>query len=88
MRIADKYHISINASSDHGLMEGQNVILIRRVLDKWMIAWVLIGLLLISPGLGIATGICSHRLDVGVAVSAGLFALASFLLALAKWFQE
>jgi len=86
--IAHKYHVAINASSDHESMEGQNVILIRRVLDKQMIAWVLIGLLLISPGLGIAAGIWSHRLDVGVAVSAGLFTLASFMLALAKWFQE
>lgn len=86
--IADKHQLAIDANSSNERLSGQNVILIRRVLHKRLIAWVLIVLLLISPGLGIAIGMCLNRLDVGVAVSAGIFALASFLLALAKWFQE
>lgn len=86
--IADKNQLAIEANSVNERLKGQKVVIIRRVLHKRLIAWVLIVLLLISPGLGTAVGMCSHRLDVGVAVSAGIYALASFLLALAKWFQE
>ena len=86
--VADNYHLAIERSGADPKMEGQRVIFVRRVLHKTMIAWVLIILLLVSPGLGIAIGMLSHRLDVGVAVSAGIFALASFLLALAKWFHS
>ena len=85
--VADNYRLVLERSGVEPRMEGQKVIFVRRVLDKSMIAWVLMVLLLVSPGLGIAIGILFHRLDVGVAVSAGIFALASFLLALAKWFH-
>ena len=86
--VADNHHLAVKRSGTDLNMEGQKVIFIRRILHKAMIAWVLIVLLLVSPGLGIVIGILSHRLDVGVAVSAGIFALASFLLALAKWFHS
>ena len=75
--------------------QGQRIIVIRRVLDKSKIARLLILLLLISPALGTAVAIFIHRAGVGVAVSAGVgvtvsaavFALASFLQALATWFD-
>ena len=84
--IADNYHLAVELDALQGKLDGQKAILIRRVLHKAMIAWILVVLLLISPGLGTVIGIYSHRLDIGVAVSAGMFALVSFLLALAKWF--
>ena len=56
-------------------------------MDKANVAWVLILLLIASPGLGIAIGLCSHSADVGVAASAGIFALASFIQGLVAWLQ-
>ena len=74
---------------------GQRIIVIRRVLDKLKIAKLLILLLLISPALGIVVATFIHHAGfgvdvsagVGVAVSAAVFALASFLQALATWFE-
>lgn len=74
---------------------GQRIIVIRRVLDKLKIARLLILLLLISPGLGTIVATIIHHAGVGVAASAGVgvavsaavFALASFLQALATWLE-
>ena len=74
---------------------GQRIIVIRRVLDKFKIARLLILLLLFSPALGTVVAAFIHHAGVGVAVSAGvgvavcaaIFALASFLQALATWFE-
>lgn len=67
---------------------GQRVIVLRRVLDKQKVAWLLISLLLISPALGVVVGTVFHRADVGVAVTVGIFALASILQGLAAWFER
>ena len=48
---------------------------------------MLILLLFFSPALGIGVGICSHDADVGIAVSAGVFAVASFVQGLVVWVQ-
>ena len=58
---------------------------IRRILDKKKVAWLLTSLLVLSPGLGTLVGLCTQKVDVGIAVSAGVFALASFLQGLAVW---
>ena len=55
------------------------VMVIRHILDKKKVAWLLTSLLVLSPGLGIIAGLCTHNVDVGISVSAGVFALASFL---------
>ena len=68
-------------------LSGHKVILIRRVFDKRKIAWLLVLMLIISPASGTIVGIYSHRADVGVALSAGIFALASFLQGLFAWLQ-
>lgn len=75
---------SIRAHED---LRGQEIIVIRQIMDKANVAWVLILLLIASPGLGIAIGLCSHSADVGVAASAGIFALASFIQGLVAWLQ-
>ncbi|MCJ1270911.1 hypothetical protein MMC22_010808 [Lobaria immixta] len=75
--------------------QGQRIIVIRRVLDKFKIARLLILLLLISPALGTLVGTLTHRggvevpvsAGIGVTVSAAVFALASFLQALATWLE-
>lgn len=66
---------------------GQEILLVRRRIDKGTIAWLLSLLLVTSPAAGTVVGRFTHRADVGVAVSAGIFALASFLLGLAGWLQ-
>ena len=65
----------------------QKVIVIKQVIDKAKVAWLLILLLFLSPVLGIGVGICSHNAEVGIAVSAGVFALASFVQGLVAWIQ-
>ena len=75
---------SIQAHEDP---RGQEIIVIRQVLDKANVAWVLILLLMTSPGLGIAIGLGSQSADVGIAASAGIFALASFIQGLIAWLQ-
>ena len=59
-------------------LNGQNVIVIYRVLDRVKITWLLILLLFVSPGLGVLVGLQLHKAEVGIAISAGVFALASF----------
>ena len=58
-------------------LNGQNVIVVYRVLDRVKITWLLILLLFVSPGLGVLVGLRSHKAEVGIAVSAAVFALAS-----------
>ena len=79
---------SINVSSTGTRLSGQDVIVIRKVLDKPKIARLLIFLLIISPALGIVVGLCTHKAGVGIAVSAGVFALASFLQGFTAWFHR
>jgi len=68
-------------------IKGQKVIVVQRIFDRGRIAAFLIVLLGVSPVVGIIVGVCSHRSEVGVAVSAGVFALASFLQGHAAWLQ-
>ena len=68
-------------------LDDQEIIVIRRVIDRAKVAWLLILLLFFSPTLGIGVGVCSHNADVGIAVSAGIFALASFVQGLVAWVQ-
>ncbi|KAL8721259.1 MAG: hypothetical protein Q9181_007751 [Wetmoreana brouardii] len=71
----------------HGL-SGQQVLLVDTVGDKEKIAWLLLLFLILSPALGIIVGHFSRRAEVGVAVGAGVFALASFLQGLAAWLHK
>ncbi|KAM0796397.1 hypothetical protein BDR22DRAFT_893249 [Usnea florida] len=67
--------------------DDQEVLVVRRVIDRAKVAWLLILLLFFSPTLGIGVGFFSHNADVGIAVSAGIFALASFVQGLVAWIQ-
>ncbi|KAL9597040.1 MAG: hypothetical protein Q9219_005415 [cf. Caloplaca sp. 3 TL-2023] len=69
-------------------LTGQHVIVIHTVGDKGKIARLLLLLLLLSPALGMIVGSFSHRSDVGVAVGASIFALASFLQGLVAWLHR
>lgn len=69
-------------------LTGQQVLLVNTIGDKEKIAWLLLLFLILSPALGIIVGKLSHRADVGVAISAGVFALASFLQGLAAWLHK
>ena len=67
--------------------DDQEIIVVRRVIDRAKVAWLLILLLFFSPTLGIVVGVCANNADVGIAVSAGIFALASFVQGLVAWVQ-
>ena len=89
----DTTHIISNSrfatcsSMDITKLDEQNVIVIRKSLDKLKITLLLICLLVMTPALGLAVGFWTRKAEVGVAVSAGVFALASFLQGLAAWFH-
>ncbi|KAL8773671.1 MAG: hypothetical protein Q9209_001437 [Squamulea sp. 1 TL-2023] len=71
----------------HGFA-GQQVLAVYTVADKERIAWLLLLFLILSPALGLIVGHFMHRADVGVAVSAGVFACASFLQGLTAWLHK
>ena len=78
----DDVPIRDSADSDE-----REIIVVKRVIDRAKIAWLLVLLLLLSPALGLVVGVCSHDAEVGIAVSAGLFALASFVQGFVAWVQ-
>lgn len=83
----DNTQFSVAASERRMSLGGKEVILIRRVFDKRRIAWLLISMLVVSPAIGALVGGYSRRADVGVAVTAAIIALASFLQGLLAWLQ-
>lgn len=78
----------IRPMSSAEALVGQRALVISQVLDKTKVARLLVLLLVISPALGVFVGIQSHRTDVGLAVSAVVFALAAILQGLAAWLQH
>lgn len=78
---------SDDKSSSTSIYCDEQVLVVRRVIDRSKVAWLLILLLFLSPVFGIGVGICSHNADVGIAVSAGMFALATFVQGLVAWVQ-
>lgn len=66
-------------------LAGQKVLVVGQILDKTKVARLLILLLIVSPSLGIVVGILAHRADVGVAVSAAVFAFTTLFQALVTW---
>ena len=68
------------------LLHDQKILVVRHVLDKTKVARELLCLLCLSPVLASLLGVLV-RPNVGIAVGAGVFALASFLQALANWFS-
>ena len=83
---ADYSHrFSLNLPESYGARE---TIVVQQVHDKTKIARLLIILLTVSPALGLLVGFVSSNPEIGVAVSAGVFALASLLQGLAAWFQN
>lgn len=86
--VAQNQRFCINPNFDNDKINQYNVLVIRRVINKTKVAWLLIILLVLSPGLGLIVGLCTHKAEVGIAVSAGVFALAAFLQGLAAWFHS
>ncbi|KAK3178023.1 hypothetical protein OEA41_000155 [Lepraria neglecta] len=74
-------------AKEHQDLKGHQVVVIKRTIDKNKVAVLLALLLIISPTLGLVVGLCSHNAELGIAVSAGVFALASFIQGLAAWVQ-
>ena len=64
------------------------IVVVRQVIDRAKIAWLLILLLVFSPALGIVIDTCFHNAKVGIAASAGVFALASFVQVLVAWIEK
>ena len=65
---------------DANILEGRQVIVVKGIIDKTKVAWLLVLLSVFSPGVGLLVGMCSRNTQVGIAVSAGILALASFIL--------
>lgn len=78
----------IETGNEFHNLGGQEVLVIHTVADKQKIAWFLLLFLILSPVLGFLVGRLCHQAEVGVAVSAGIFALATFLQGLAAWLHS
>lgn len=80
----------LTIETERGLqgLAGQKALVVHTVGDKEKIVGLLLLFLILSPVLGVIVGQVSRRAEVGVAVSAGVFAMASFLQGLAAWLQE
>lgn len=78
-------HFGIGPDHDNTLSSHQSAIVIRKVLDKTKVVWLLALLLFISPGLGAVVGLLVKKAEVGIAVSAAVLALASLVQGLAAW---
>ena len=66
----------------------QSVIVIHRELDKLKVVCLLSPLLVVSPGLGLLIGMRSHSAEVGLAVSAMIFALVSCFQGVVAWLSN
>lgn len=86
--ILEHENLTLRRADEQRGLAGQQVLVIYIVGDKAKIARLLLLLLVLSPALGAIAGRFSHRADVGVAVGAGIFALASFLQGLAAWLHK
>ena len=71
-----------------GDLYGQSVIVINRELDKLKVIWLLSPLLVVSPGLGLVIGLRSHKAEIGLAVSAVIFALVSCFQGVVAWLHN
>src|SRR6266536_5245699 len=60
-------------------------LVVRKVLAKHVVAWLLLGALVISFALGITIAIITSRSDVGAGVAAGGFALVTAIQGLLAW---
>ena len=67
------------------VLEGRKIAVVKRILDKNKVAWSLVLLWALSPGVAVVVGTCSHNAQIGIAVSTGIILLASFILQLTAW---
>ena len=63
----------------------KRVITLCKILDKTKVARFLIAMVVASPCFGVIVGRCAGSTQAGLAVSFGIFALASFLQELTAW---
>ena len=68
-------------------LAGQRILVLVRRLDKMKAALAIVFLMAVSIPLGIVIGIRSHRIEVGIAVSAGILALGTLLQGVVAWFH-
>ena len=68
-------------------LAGKQTIVVRKIVDRAKVAWLLVLPLGISPILGAIVRVCSHNAEASTAVSAGMFALASFTQGIVAWMQ-
>jgi len=62
-----------------------SIIVLKQVINRWCIFWILFGFLCASPVVGIIVGLCSGRADVGMNMSMAILALIPAVIALAVW---
>lgn len=67
---------------------GQSVLVVHKELDKLKVICLLSPLLVVSPGLGLVIGLRSHNAEVGLAVSAMIFALVSCFQGVVAWLSN
>ncbi|KAF8245484.1 hypothetical protein K440DRAFT_662792 [Wilcoxina mikolae CBS 423.85] len=62
-----------------------SIIVLKQVVNRWCIFWILFCFLCASPGIGIIAGLCSGRSDVGMNTSMAILTLIPAVVALVVW---
>ncbi|KAF8536166.1 hypothetical protein BDD12DRAFT_852261 [Trichophaea hybrida] len=62
-----------------------SVIVLKQVVNRWCIFWILFCSLCASPGIGIVAGLCSGRSDVGMNTSMAILTMIPAVVALVVW---
>ncbi len=66
-------------------LQGQRIITLRKVLDKTRVCRMLIVMVVISPSLGVLVGHLADSAEAGIAASAAVCVIASFIQLLTAW---
>ena len=66
-------------------LSGKRAVVVRQVLSKTKLAFLLLGLLALGSTLGVVVGLCTGRADIALAVAASGFACVTILQSLVAW---
>jgi hypothetical protein len=84
LKVISDQHLIVYLSSPEDL-SGKRAVVIRQVISKTKVAFMLLGLLALGSILGVVVGVCTGRADIALAVAAGGFAFVTILQSMVAW---
>ena len=84
MKVISDQDLIVYLSSPEDL-SGKRAVVMRQVLSKTKVAFMLLGLLALGSILGMVVGVCTGRADIALAVAASGFACVKILQSMVAW---